>query len=161
MIKGYVTGDAEVVRHFDQGGPRLRDELKHGIGRLVLILQRKVKVEKLSGQVLNVRTGRLRRSIAQDVSAQGDKVTGVVSTAVDYARPHEYSFKGPVTIRAHMRTVKQAFGKPISPRDVQVKAHTANINLPERSFLRSALRELEGSGRIRVELEEAALRALR
>jgi len=40
-----------------------------------------------------------------------------------------------------------------------VKAHPREVNLPERSFLRSSLRDLEPD--IRVEFEQAIQRAMR
>ncbi|MFX8565905.1 HK97 gp10 family phage protein, partial [Acinetobacter baumannii] len=77
---------------FETMPERLRDELKVGIGRAVLKLQREVVQNKLSGQVLNVRTGNLRRSIDQVVTTEGSAVIGIVSTNVKYGRIHEYGF---------------------------------------------------------------------
>jgi phage gpG-like protein len=34
------------------------------------------------------------------------------------------------TVKAHMRKISQAFGRPIEPRDVKVKAHTRKMTLP-------------------------------
>lgn len=160
MITGYVTGDAEVVRKLEALGPSLRRELKAGIGRAVLKLQRKVVQEKLTGQVLKVRTGTLRRSIDQIVTDNDTQVVGIVSTNVKYGRIHEYGFSGTVTVREHLRLQKKAWGKPITPREVTVRSHTAKMNLPERSFLRSALRDMEASGEITSEIEAAITRAL-
>lgn len=160
MIGTYLTGDAEVIRKVDELGSRMRKELRGGIGRLALKLQNKVKTDKLSGQVLNVRTGRLRRSINQAVIDEGEKVTGVVSTAVKYAPPHEYGFSGVVTVREHLRMQTKAWGKAITPKQVTVRSHSAKMNLPARSFLRSALHDMDSAGTIKVELEAAVARAL-
>jgi phage gpG-like protein len=159
MISGYLVGDAEVVQRLDALGPKLRDEMKVGIGRAVLKLTNMVKRDKLSGQVLMPRTDVLRRSIGYALSDEGSKVAGIVSTNVKYARAHEYGFKGTVSVRESMRTIKQAFGRPIAPVTVTVRAHSMKMNLPERSFLRSALADLEASGAIRAELEAAITRA--
>lgn len=159
MIDGYIVGDAEVIRRFETIGTRLRDELRAGVNRATIKLQTKVKQDKLSGQVLKVRTGRLRRSIQQDVFENGGQVVGVVSTNVKYAPVHEYGFAGVVTVRDHLRMQKKAFGKSISPREVEVRSHPRKVNLPERSFLRSSLREMESSGAIRVEFDAAVERA--
>lgn len=159
MIEGYLVGDAEVVARFDGMGARLRDEMKAGIGRATLKLQRMVVQDKLSGQALKVRTGTLRRSIDQIVVDQGANVVGIVSSNVKYARIHEYGFKGTVTVRESLRTIKQAFGRPIEARQVSVRAHSRRMDLPARSFLRSALADLEASGAIRVEMEAAVTRA--
>lgn len=159
MIAGYLVGDAEVVSRLDGMSARLHEEMKAGIGRAVLKLQRMVVQDKLSGQVLKVRTETLRRSIDQIVIDEGQKVSGVVSTNVKYARAHEYGFHGTVSVRESLRTIKQAFGRPIEPVQVTVRAHSRKVDLPERSFLRSALTDLEASGAIRAEMEAAVTRA--
>lgn len=118
---------------------RLREEMVTATKRFLLKLTKRVK-EKLSGQVLNVRTGRLRRSIHMEVNESVTSVVGTVGTNVIYARPHEYG--GPVTVKEHLRTVKQAWGRPLKePKQVTVRSHVKN--LPERSFLRSSLLELK------------------
>lgn len=160
MIGGYVVGDAEIVARFQVLGPALQEELRAGIGRATLKLQRAVVTDKLSGQALKVRTGTLRRSIGQVVIEDGGKVAGVVSTNVKYGRVHEYGFAGTESVRASLRTVKQAFGRPIEPRQVNVRAHSRRVNLPARSFLRSALADMERGGAIREEIEAAVSRAL-
>jgi phage gpG-like protein len=159
VIETYVVGDREVVARLQRMGTRLPEEMKVGIERLTVKLQNKVKADKLSGQVLKVRTGRLRNSIARDVISEGPMVTGMVSTPVVYARPHEFGFSGTVAVREHMRTIKQAFGRPIDPVEATVRAHSMKMNLPERSFLRSSLDEMEAAGTIRGEMEAAVERA--
>lgn len=62
---GTVVGDKEIARRFRALPDGIRSRVTESIGRLILKLQRKVMQEKLSGQVLKVRTGTLRRSIDQ------------------------------------------------------------------------------------------------
>lgn len=163
MIDGVVTGSDQVNRAFGRVTPAVRAELVKGTGRIVLRLLTKVKLEKLSGQVLKVRTGRLRRSINQRVDASGDLITGSVGTNVDYGRKWELGFKGTESVQQHMRTIKQAFGKPLKggPKQISVRAHTRRVNLPERSFLRSALQELAAAGVIEAEYSAAVAAGLR
>ncbi|MGN7055446.1 HK97 gp10 family phage protein, partial [Neisseria sp. P0003.S004] len=67
-------------------------------------------------------------------------VVGEVNTNVRYGVAHEYGFAGTVNDKASMRQIRQVFGRPLkSPRYVQNRAHSRNVKLPERSFLRSAL----------------------
>lgn len=148
MIDGGVIGGTEVVARFNSMPTNLREELRIVVGQLAFKLENKVK-GKLNGEVLKRRTGLLRRSINDRVIAEGDSVTGIVSTAVVYARAHEYGFDGMVSVRAHLRTIKQAFGRAISPVTFPVAAHSMHMKLPEKSFLRSSLREMEASGAIR------------
>lgn len=154
-----VTGTA-VIRRFEGMPEKLRQELNTSIGKLVLKLQRDVQNSKLSGQVLNVRTGRLRRSIAQAVSSTEKGVIGVVSTAVEYAPIHEFGFSGTQTVQQHLRLIKQAFGRQLkAPVSVTVKQHSRAVNLPERSFLRSALADMRPE--VMAELEAALSRTIK
>lgn len=59
-----------------------------------------------------------------------------VGTNVPYARPMQEGDNRPAQIRAHMRTIKQAFGKKLDqPRQVQVKAHVQKRSNPARPFI--------------------------
>jgi hypothetical protein len=159
MIDAYVSGAEVVTRRFDALPGKLRAELKLAITRLTTKLQRHVMANKLSGQVLNVRTGTLRRSIDQLVVDGGNTIVGKVSTNVSYGKKHEYGFNGSETIESHLREIKKAWGRSITPKQVVVREHTRRVALPERSFLRSALRDFAETGQINNELEAAVKRA--
>lgn len=160
-IRGEIKGDREVVADLRRFDAAARGEIQKGIGRIALKLLVRVKAQKLSGQALNVRTGRLRRSITQRIEASADEISGIVGTNVDYAAVHEYGFKGAVSVKQHLRLVKEAFGRPLkSPVWSTVSAHSKNVSLPERSFLRSALADLKGSGVIEAEMDVAIANAI-
>jgi phage gpG-like protein len=144
MIKMDLIGGDAVVAYLGNIYPRVLDATKKSITASLLELSRYVKEGKLSGQVLRNQTGRLRRSIhASDVVDRGGTVEGTVGTNVEYAAPHEYGFNGVVTVKAHMRMITKAWGKSIKdPHQVSIRSHGRHVNLPERSFLRSSLREL-------------------
>ena len=140
MITAKLVGSEKLVRRVEFMPQRLHDELKRYIKAFTLQLTAKVKADKLSGQVLNVRTGRLRRSIHPEVIESPGRITGIVGTNVVYAGRHE--FGGTVQVKEHLRTIKQAWGRPLKePKTITVKAH--NVNVKERSFLRSSLKEME------------------
>lgn len=160
-IRGEIKGDREVIADLRRFDAAARGEIQKGIGRIALKLMIRVKAQKLTGQVLNVRTGRLRRSITQRIEASASEISGIVGTNVDYAAIHEYGFKGAVSVKQHLRLVKQAFGRPLkSPVWATVGAHSKNVSMPERSFLRSALADLKGSGAIKAEIDAAITRAI-
>lgn len=160
-VRGEIKGDREVVADLRRFDAAARGEIQKGIGRIALKLLTRVKAQKLTGQALNVRTGRLRRSITQRIEASADEISGIVGTNVDYAPVHEYGFKGTVSVKQHLRLVKEAFGRPLkSPVWSTVRAHSANVNMPERSFLRSALADLKGSGAIEAEMNTAIAHAI-
>lgn len=142
MIALAFRNDDLVLLNLKSLGIRVRDRLRSDITRLTIQLQRKVKEEKLTGQVLHVRTGRLRRSINRRMAETATSITGQVGTNVSYARIHEYGFTGVVNVRAHLRLQSVVFGRPIPPTAVSVRAHTMRMRMPERSFLRSALAEM-------------------
>lgn len=82
-------------------------------------------------------TGRLRSSITGRVS--GDGMSAVIGSNVEYAPRIEMGYRGPENVKAHTRTIRQAFGRPIAPRDVQVSAFTRTANAPAYPFLRPAV----------------------
>ncbi len=87
-----------------------------------------------SGQTL-VDTGRLMNSITSESS--GDEIR--VGTNVAYAAAHHFGVDKQITqrVRAHVRRITQAFGKPIKLTEVQVAAHERqrHLKLPARPFL--------------------------
>lgn len=165
MIKVQIIGDKELVAQLSTAIEKIRGSMIKSISRLTLELTKHVKEDKLSGQVLNVRTGgRLRRSIHNTIQSDPEQVVGKVGTDVVYAAFHEYGFHGTESVRAYTRRtltqMKDARrmnpAKYISKRqgEIQVKAHTRQVNYPEHSFLRSALKDMEPY--IKQQLVEAA-----
>lgn len=124
-----VIGDKAVALHFRNIPPRAALHLEAAIGRITLQLLRRTK-EKLSDDVLHVRTGRLRRSITQQVTRTETEVFGTVGTNVEYARAHEFGRSMDERVREHMRTAKQAWGKALkNPQAVLVRAHTRHVEI--------------------------------
>lgn len=132
---------------------KYRAALSQKITVLRLQLEGTVKT-KLSGQVLNVKTGNLRRSI---FSTQEESPTSVVasvasSSEIRYARIHEYGGKTaaheilPVkaNVLAFMIGGKQVFAKRVN--------HPGS-RMPQRSFMRSSLKDM--APQIRAGMEEA------
>lgn len=167
-IEGTVTGDREVIRNFGRIEPAVHAELVKATGRITLKLMRESVQNKLSGQVLKRRTGTLARSVTQSPRTfeVGRTIVGTVGVndisgpggraPVKYGRMHEYGFAGDVPVKAHLRLVKQAFGKPLKyPVYASVRAHSAKVNMPKRSFLRSALKDLVDAGVIDAEYNQA------
>jgi hypothetical protein len=150
MIRTEITGLSEVVRKFDSMPQRLRQEVVVAVKRLTVKLQTKVKTEKLSGQVLGVRTGRLSRSIAEIVVDEGEKVVGIVSTPVVYGIAWE---TGNHPVRAAIASAK-AKASPKGDADT-----FANGTPKKRPFLVPSLAELNSSGTITAEFDAAVKRA--
>ncbi len=128
-----VTGVERTMLAFEAARHRITDAVRAAVTRATFDLVRVVKESKLTGQVLNVRTGRLRRSITGRIAEENGQPVGLVGTNVSYARVHELGFKGTVPVKAHTRTIK---GKPM-----MVRAHSRKLDIPARPFLQPALNE--------------------
>jgi phage gpG-like protein len=125
--------------------------------QVTINLQRHVVQDKLNGQVLNQRSGKLARSIQQDSHTDGDEVVGEVFSSGDvkYAGIHEFGGKTPphdivpskASALAFMLGGKQIFAKIV---------HHPGSVIPERSYLRSSL--ADQADEIVEGLKEAAIR---
>lgn len=140
MISVTLVGAEEVKANFESLSGRLHTSVLVAITSLSKQLEAHVKLDKLEGQVLNHITGRLQSSIHSDVQDSSDTITGrVYSSGCNYAAIHEYGFSGSEVVREHIRT--HVFGKEVAP--FTVGSFTRTMNMPERSFLRSALKDFE------------------
>jgi phage gpG-like protein len=140
-LRGIVTGDAAVIARFGQVVPSIRAEMVKTLGGVGFEMVGYIRAEKLSGQVLHRRTGQLSNSVTNKVVEGPETVSAVVGANTPYAGIHEYGFSGTVMVSAHSRMVTMVFGKRVSPREIFVRAHSARMNLPERSYMRTGLRD--------------------
>jgi phage gpG-like protein len=161
MITAWLVGDKELQIKFEGMLGRVNAGLGRACLALALELMGNVMRDKLSGQVLKVRTGTLRRSITARVEDTENSVLATVGTNVAYAARHEYGFTGTESVREHMRTITQAFGRPLKEGSKSITVHgfSRKINYPEHSFLRSALAELEP--KIKTQLAQAVSEAVK
>jgi len=133
----------QVAKTFEfAGGPRMVAALTEKINALDVALQRKIQTEKLSGQVLTARSGKLRDSIrALPVVESGTDLVGEVKGAggvAPYGRVHEYGGRGPYTI-VPVKAKALRFmvgGKVVFARMVN------HPPLARRSFMRVSLEEM-------------------
>ncbi len=151
MLTAYLVGDREVIARLNAMPGGIREGIVRAVTRLALATQRLVQ-QKLSGQVLHVRTGLLRSSINYRIQDTSVAVTATVGTNVKYARIHEYG--GTIHIPEIRPKSARALAFEINGQTIfamSVRAH--DVRMPERSFLRSALREMRPQ--IKAELEAA------
>jgi hypothetical protein len=159
MIRLSFNGsDTRVAEQLEATTPRMMGALVYRLDALDTMLQSKIVAEKLQGEVLHHRTGKLSGSI-RTVAAiiAGDQITGSVEGAGGpawYGRVHEDG--GVYDVPEHMRrvgfnvkgeTVKLLTGRGAIRKEVfgveerPVRAHT--ITFPQRSFMASTQRENE------------------
>ena len=161
MIKMVLVGSDKVEARFRTLSQRARDALTDAMKRQWFSLQAHVVSEKLSGQVLRRLTGNLASSInvggansASQFTETPAEIVGQVGTKVIYGAIHEDG--GTVNVQAHTRNITQVFGRPVTPTEVFVRAHTATY--PQRSFLRSSIRDL--ASEIRADIEQSVRKAV-
>lgn len=124
------------------------NRIKHEIRQTISALTQKMMgsvITKLNGSYLKVGEGRLWQSVTNTVNVNENYIEGKVlagGTYVKYTFIHEFGLTGAVNIKSHLRQIKQAFGKPITPRQVLVKAHSRNVQFRERRFMRDSLDEI-------------------
>ena len=166
MISVKVIGTAQVIGKIKKAYPSIMEELRAYCNAFAIATVGYVRDNKLSGQMLNLkapgnkllplgqRSGKLKDSITFRVDSEENTIAAVVGTNVEYAAIHEFGFNGPESVRAHLRRhveqhkmlvtgklSKKTWAVPKSEGSIQVKAFTREMNMPERSFLRSTLAE--------------------
>ena len=154
-IKATIVGAVEIEARFLTGRARVKEYVLRETHILTTKLQRKVKEEKLSGQVLKVRTGRLRRSINRRVDVLADQVIGRVGTNVEYGRTWELTGTPAMDIfpsRAKALRWIGPNGQPVFAGNVHKDA------VGPKPFLKPALAELRPEAVIR--LAAAAYRGI-
>jgi len=139
------------------GAPtRVRQALLKSITKSSVQVQRAVKEGKLTGQVLHVRTGTLRRSINREVIERDDGIFAVVGTNVKYGAAWEQGFTKRIGAGARGGP-KGLLG--MARERYFMKHPPGEKNVVARPFLRPTLEEFKP--RIREDLRNAVLGALR
>jgi phage gpG-like protein len=143
MFSIQVDGQQEVVARFTSMPSKLHAALTKKIWTLAIELATRVR-KKLSGEVLQVRTGALRASINEDVQTTTNSVVARVYSSGDvkYAGIHEFGGVIPAHDTVPNKAKALAFimgGKQVFAKRV----HIPDVHMPERSFLRSSLAEMK------------------
>ncbi len=146
-ITGTLVGDDKVLAMMTAAGPTIKQALLDEMNRATIRIQNLV-VLKVSGPVLKNRTGLLRESINAQVEDGGGTITGSVGTNVVYAAIHEYGgiIHHPGGTAYFVSSDGATFvsnSNPLAAEMLRTKPH--DIPIPERSFLRSTLREEEAT----------------
>jgi hypothetical protein len=141
MLDLEVTGLDALARRLSSMPAAIRRALAEKRDELAQSLLDKAQA-KVSGDVLKSRSGALRDSLR--MSPIGDLAAEIFSSPdVKYAAAQEYGFDGEETVSSHSREIREAFGKAIDPKAIFVSAFARHMHLPERSYLRSSLSEME------------------
>lgn len=134
----------------------LADRLAAELARLGGVLRERVE-RKLSGEVLQQRSGRLAGSITVAVERSGLSASATVSSDAPYAAIHE--FGGTIPVRTILPQSARALAFPWRGQQLFFKrVSLPAVTMPERSFMRSALAETEPE--IRAALDAALAEAV-
>jgi phage gpG-like protein len=157
LIDAKITSGQDLPQKIRAAEGMVLTALDKTMVRLALKMVSLVK-EKLSGQVLNVRSGRLRRSITWRGFKTANESTIIVGTNVKYAKTHELG----LTIPAHIVRARKAKalqfmmnGKMMYRKQVRIPA----VKMPKRSFLQASLDQMRPT--IKAELEKALLKGFK
>lgn len=145
MISGYIVGDRQLIARMSAMPDDLRRGVEQTVKALGFELQSRVQVQKLTGQVLKVRTGRLKRSISPSAGAdsrsryeqQGDASYYYVGTNVSYGAAWEYGAKACDIVPVKAKALRfEINGQVFFRKRVHKPAQAA------RPFLAPALQEM-------------------
>lgn len=140
MVTVLATIDAmAAIAKLEALKDRLRTDVREAVEDGASALASRVQT-KLSGEVLQARSGALRDSIMAEVSEDAPGVGARVSSDAPYARVHEYG--GRINIPEIVPRNAKALAFEYGGRLVFAKRTAAHVvTMPERSFMRSALAE--------------------
>lgn len=141
LLKARIVGATEVSARLEVQIPEtMRERLGATIRRLGLSLERKVKLEKLEGQVLHRRSGRLVRSVNTRYRETKGRFESSTGTKLVYGRAWELGFYVParIIVPRHAKALYWP-GARHPVRKVMQKART----VPARPWLTPALAEMD------------------
>lgn len=158
MLEYRVTGAREVLAHLGEMPQQVREMAKGSLTAWATELAGYIKADKLSGQVLNRRSGLLSGSVHPLIE---DAERGIVGGAgagagVPYARIHEFGG----LIPAHEVVARNAKALAFTIDGVlrfAKRVQIPDVQMPERSYMRSSFDEKSPQGleELRAAVKEA------
>jgi phage gpG-like protein len=156
MIAVTMTGADALATRLEKMPEAATQRVAQEIDRLSQELRDRVQ-RKLSGEVLQRRSGRLAASIDVALTQSGGAIGASLSTDVEYAAIHEYG--GTIGARQILPRSARALAFPWRGQQrFFTRVELPTVTMPERSFLRSALDEMAPA--IRAAIENAMREAM-
>lgn len=156
MIRFEVIGSERIVKMLGEKPAQIKAAAKSALDVWGAELASYIKADKLSGQVLNRRSGRLSASVMPLRQQSSDSVSGGArgGRGVPYAAIHEYGG----LIPAHEVVARNAQALCFSVDGIKRFAksvHIPDVQMPERSYMRSSFKEQVPRG---IEMLRAAVK---
>ena len=136
-----LIGATQVTGRMEQLRKRVPNASLVTMRRGCELLRGYIVKKKLSGQVLKVRTNRLRSSIQTEVTQQKDMTVGKVGTNVKYGRIHELGG----TIKAHTIFPVKASALHFYMGGHEIFCRSANIPdivIPAKHYIGNSMSEI-------------------
>jgi hypothetical protein len=141
-MNGAMAVDISAVSAWLAGLGALADDALEGAAAEISDRLLAPAADNRSASGLKERTGTLRASLAAQLVESGDGFRAMVTADAPYAAYQEYGFHGEENVRSYLRRQTVAFGRPMAPKQVQVRAFTRHVDYAGHSYLRAALAEI-------------------
>ena len=159
MFNVTLEGEAELMERLESMPAAVQEELKEVVVASAENLRSHIVNEKLHGQVLHQRSGKLANSITVDGPVMdAETIYGRVFSSghVKYAAIHEYggtfTLPGrPLKLPSHLARRKDG--------SMAMTGTPYTVTTPERSFMRSSLADMRGE--ISKDLKDAIIRGFK
>ena len=134
MISADFRGDKPALDRLRAFPDAVNEGLARAVAKLGTGLQSRIRQDKLSGQVLKIRSGALKASIEVATHRSAAAVTATVSTDLDYAAAQEYGFSGTVSVRVEP-AADQGSIRPPDRREDDQRRRAQPADGPSRTLL--------------------------
>ena len=150
MIVARLVGEDAVLAWLRATPDLAASGLARAITTLGIELQSKIQADETAGRTFAARS--LGSSTSLQLDQSDGRIAATVSSDREHAHTHGY---GAVGVGTKLRRVIKAFRRPASGKAISVRSYRRGTDVPESSFLQSALDDMDPAIRDEV---EAALR---
>lgn len=158
MITARLVGDDTVLAWFRATPDAAASGLARAIAKLGIDLQRKIQETELTNEVLDKRYRSFEPNVGLQIDEDGDRIAATVTGRDEYARARGHRSHRTADPGATLRRKRKSLGLPIAQKKIDIRFYPRQMKPPERSFLGSALEDMEPE--IRGSVEDALRESL-
>lgn len=155
MIVARLVGEDAVLAWLRATPDLAASGLARAITTLGIELQSKIQADETAGRTFTAPGRPLGSSTSLQLDQSDGRIAATVSSDREHAHTHGY---GAVGVGTKLRRVIKAFRRPASGKAISVRSYRRGTDVPESSFLQSALDDMDPA--IRDEVEAALREAL-
>jgi hypothetical protein len=158
VITGRLVGDDTVLAWL-RGSP---DAAASGLARVItglgIDLQRKLQETELGDQILATRSWSFEPNLSVQIDEGSDRIAANVASDNQFPLARGYRPDSTAHPRGNLRRIKNTLARPISEKTIEIRSFRRRMDIPECSFLHSALEAMDPE--IRDNVEDALREAL-